>query len=352
MLIGVRFLLSSYRSHIYSDPTTLVGLASLVHHPSTIQDIDRLNQYGSKRRNLKMFKGKSYHLGYYQAFDGTERYGIVSDSPALTQCNVPDPNFSSPPDLTDQKKRFSLEPIHNIMILLVTGGLLGLIAAYHVNTADNGFERFMDAQNFGPRFLLTIVGIIIKSQWSRLERRSVVFAPFDTAISSTAAAEKTLLRSRTLVPMSTFFVSVARGSFGPALMAFTALLAEALIIILPGIPFAASQVYIASLSSRYICFGILSFMIVVLVIHIITSLLGIGKNDALPQDPNTLGAMMMYLAGTRVAEEVGDLGDADGKEVKTSVRAWGKGRTVYMAKVNGVGGERWKLDFDDGMGHA
>ena len=43
--------------------------------------------------------------------------------------------------------------------------MLALIAVYYTGGADTPFERFMDSQWFGVRFLFTLIGMIINVMW-------------------------------------------------------------------------------------------------------------------------------------------------------------------------------------------
>ena len=54
-----------------------------------------------------------------------------------------------------------------------------------------------------------------------------------------------MLAPRTLVPSLTLLAALRGGGFLAALLAFTALAAEALIVVLPRIPFNAAQVWVA-----------------------------------------------------------------------------------------------------------
>lgn len=74
-----------------------------------------------------------------------------------------------------RKKRHTVTHlIRDLVFGITTVGLLILITYYYKVGADSGFERFMDSQSFGPRFVLAVVGMIIQSQWRRLERGKLI----------------------------------------------------------------------------------------------------------------------------------------------------------------------------------
>ena len=367
LLIGMWFLLRKNQSHIYSDPSSIAGIACLVHHPETVRRFHEMNQTAPKDQILKQFAGSRWHLGWYQAIDNTEHYGIIAsntskDTPvkSLKEDTDASPHgetaetslLESAPYLKKLRTQLAL----NILLLLLTTGLFGVILAYQFNSSNNGFERFMDAESFGPRFLLTCMGILLKSQWTRLERRSVVAEPFaeahrHTGVSGGASPSSTIHASRTLIPVTTLIISLWRRRFIPALLAFTALLAEALTIVLPGIPSHANREYVASYVSRYVSFGILGFMMLVMVGYWISRVVRWRTSMKLPKDPNTLGAMIMYVAGTQMAQELADLATTSARD--TSRQPGHSRRGVLLKKERREnGGVRVVVDFEDGRGGA
>ena len=360
MLINIRFRLRKSQAQIYSDPSSIVGMASLLHHPGLIQDFESIPQDAKKKDIHHGLADKRYRLSSYQAFDGTERYGIVSgtrDPNTKTTTYFPNPQPISPfptSSMSREKSSTRKQIAQNTLFFLITIGLLGLIIAYHLNTADNGFERFMDAQSFGPRFILTVAGMLVKSGWSRLERRSVVFDPFNYSYnndsSSKASVQSIALPTRPLIPIQTLFASLYRGRLFSAMLAFTALTAEALIIVLPGVPFEVGQVYLANLSSRYVSISILSFMLLIMAVSVLKALVSRGNKPQLPKDPNTIGALILYLGGTRLSEEVSEMAVCEGKEIKRELGPWKRG--MKLSRVNRMEDERWILDVDNAPGGA
>lgn len=57
--------------------------------------------------------------------------------------------------------------IHAVILAYLLCGLLSLIIYYQLSRADNGFERFMDTQGFGVRFLFTAIDVLLKLYWGR-----------------------------------------------------------------------------------------------------------------------------------------------------------------------------------------
>lgn len=87
------------------------------------------------------------------------------------------------------------------------------------------------------------------------------------------------------------------------LLATNALLAEGLVIVLPGIPFDPRQKYLASWVSRAVAMGILGFGTLSLVGFWGWKVLRWRGKVKVGREPNTLGGMVGMVAGTGVGEE-------------------------------------------------
>ena len=67
---------------------------TLINHTETVRDFADLNQETAKRDVLRELSDRRYRLGSYKAFDGTDRYGIISTGGAAIE------NAAFPPRLT------------------------------------------------------------------------------------------------------------------------------------------------------------------------------------------------------------------------------------------------------------
>ena len=396
LLISLWFILRRNQSHIYSDPSSIASVASLSHHPETARTFSSLSQTAPKDEILETLAGTRWRLGPYPAPDGNgaEYYGIIPahapspliklpTTPLLRSRSVSPPGgggwpaasapaggaaaaaargratpasmhlLASPP----YRKKLRTQLLLNLLLLLLTLALLGLITAYHLNSANNGFERFMDAQTFGPRFLLTTVGIVLKSQWSRLERRAVVIEPFRLAHRAQGAPSSVLYEQRTLIPVTTLAAALYRRRPTLLLLAVNALLAEGLVIVLPGIPFDPRQKYLASWVSRAVAMGILGFGTLSLFGYWGWKVVRWRGKVKVGREPNTLGGMVGMVAGTGVGEEVdrdtngvgGRGGDEDGRRVVlVRRRREGAERGVGGRGGDEEGEERVVVEFEGG----
>ena len=361
MLAIIWWLLGRLSSGVYSDPSSIASMMSLLHHPATMEGFRHLNQWTSKKETVKTLADKCYRLKSYQEPEGPNYYGVVATRGCASEeggdLYRPLPNIKSeyqeessandafPPLLAQSRKPFQI--IRDVVFVLVTVGILILVAVYYINSADNGFERFFDSQSFGPRFLITFVGVIIHSQWERLEREISVNEPFSRLLSGHATPESTILVSRSLIPVTSFFTALYRRSFFVAHIAFVAITAEVLIIVLPGIPFNSAQLFRAFIVSAYLAMAILALMLLTLLAVWLRP-----KGPALPRKPNTLGAMCLYLCDSRTRFEFRGFAFMETKERNRIVRDMGKGYEMRYEK-GGDGTGRWKVDYEireDGEG--
>ena len=183
MLANIWWLLRKHDSGIYSDPSSIASLATLLHQSEVVDDFRRLPPDISKRDMVKGLADKFYHLGTYRGLDGTERYGLITTSE--NGATVPGSRYQQLPISTDNGENllrssqfetpqkggnFVLRTLRDTIFIGTIIGILILITYYYKVGTPSGFERFMDSQGFGPRFLITCVGVIIQTQWNRLER--------------------------------------------------------------------------------------------------------------------------------------------------------------------------------------
>ena len=188
MLVNVWSLQRKQKNSIYSDPSSIASIASLLHNPDVVRDFQSLPPHATKDQMVKNLSDRQYRLETYQAFDGVERYGMIVTGtndvasrggtfeiqnnsyqgvPTSDHYNHPPQYVSKAPKSGKYKV---LKLVRDIVFSLVTAGMLVIVAYYYKVGTNTGFQRFMNGQGFGPKFLITCVGVIIHSEWKRLER--------------------------------------------------------------------------------------------------------------------------------------------------------------------------------------
>ena len=119
-----------------------------------------------------------------------------------------------------------------------------------------------------------------------------VFQQYRTLTSGNARPQETLLQSTTSGPLSTFPDSLPLCYHFLTLVSFTALLSEVLIIVLAGIPYSPTQLYLVFLVSTYTSIAILGFMLLTLVAVVFSWRMG---NPDITQILDILGIIWIYL---------------------------------------------------------
>ena len=390
MIVAFWWLGRRYRGGIYSDPSSIATLASVAHHPDVVADIRRIHPDATKNEMGEALARKRYTLGFYCNRDGAERYGLVPVSvQAYTGKGLEEKDRlevgsswggMGPNAVLQRRRRRAASRrrmyrlIRDVLFGLVTCAVLIMVIYYYQVAADSAFERFFDSQSFGPRFVMSIAGIMIHSHWKRIERgglfifypqdepllleltfktttETCILEPFRNLSQGNAGAKSSILVDRTLSPITSFFTAIWRRQFFVALVSFMAILSEILIITLSGVPYNAGVQKETLIVSILVSIGIMSLMLMVL---IGTYVRRQGRRDVLvnlPRHPDTIASVLSYLCGGRLVDDFADLARLKGKKRNRIVQGW-KRRYVLKKDLDRDGVRRLGVDYDGGGGEG
>ncbi|ORX99149.1 hypothetical protein BCR34DRAFT_606716 [Clohesyomyces aquaticus] len=327
-------------SGVFSDPRSIAGVAVLFSDPYVRNDFTAIHECLSSHQLDRALRSYNYRLGTIACPDGTTTHSLVK----MSDLNI------APRTSAQEKHQYSalqwnekLHPAHRLhtslfAILLV--GLLTLIIIYRYTGGDTGFEAFMDSQGFGVRFLFTCLGVLISWYWRRLFGDIALLAPYRRLAEAPAKAHETILMNTPSHPLTAIFPSILRRHYAQALVAVAALLSEVLTITLSTIPFSSANAWGAYVISTWISVSIISIMIFTLV------LLFFRTEPNLPLKPNTIGAVLFYLCGSRLSTIFGNMGMLNTVERDRMIVEWNKRYTIE--RVQGLDGV-WRsvIDFVD-----
>ena len=374
-----------YRSGLYQDPSSIAAMASLLHNQSVVDDFRGVYPDATQKEMETVLVDKRYHLTSYAADGdgGSTRYGLVhpnNDGDEVQESSAGHRELYAPRHADDDKEnakrlkyrrsRQRIRIVRDVAFALLVVGTMSLVIADHRTLSTKGFWGFFNGEGFGPRFVLSCIGILIQMQWKQLERGQTFFPvpfagllllscgtvrlirtsrvetcilePFRELAKGHAPPRKSILVTRTLHPITTLFTSLWRRQFFPSLLAFTALLSEILIVALPGVPFRSNQMYGSYLFSFWTSIAIMAFMLAVLAILHLRP-----RAPALPRTPNTLGSVFSYLCESRLMIDLADLGTANAKTQRAHIKQ-GSRTFVLKQKVTPADGLlRWTIDYDD-----
>ena len=195
LLVGLMVLLRKRSSGVYAEPFSVAGQATLLHSPAVgerIRGVAAEQERGITKKSLSgVLENEAYRLTAYQ-WDGSERYGVIAMGGFPSPQGFP-PEAAYLKDGTAIHMRDATKPPGGVrfaarssyrllvpatLLVLVLSGLLATILVYYKTSEDTGFERFMDSQAFGVRFLFATIGVIIGWTWKYMWGGSLEPRPF------------------------------------------------------------------------------------------------------------------------------------------------------------------------------
>ncbi|KAI9782835.1 MAG: hypothetical protein M1839_004586 [Geoglossum umbratile] len=347
-------------SGVFADPSSIAGLATLFRDEEVVDEFRKLRPDSSRTVVAKKLAGKRWRLGYFKNPDGCVGYGFTmckgAEKDVLEHDTKAEWDKSSV--MTDSSigaesssRRVSgpgspwLHYASITLIALVFAGLLSMILYYQQTESDSGFERFMDSQGFGVSFLMTSIGVLIKSYWTAVEKETRTVEPYRVLSQRYAHPRDTILVCSKFSPITALTTSVFRLRHHLSILALNAILSEVLTVALSRIPFHGDSIYLAYVVSSRLSTGIISFMIVTLIWVAVRQRQSHGL-ELLPQRPDSIAAVLTYLCGSRMLGDFQGLAVVGEKERDEMVINMGK--KYWLGKVVGVDGvERVGINEED-----
>ncbi|KAF7874897.1 hypothetical protein EAF04_002071 [Stromatinia cepivora] len=320
---------------VYSEPLSLVGLA--VMYRETPLSFQAINDGQASQK-----EGRS-HIpvqGY------TSLLTVKTDMARKT----PDSALLRSKRRDGSKKTFLSKVWNGIKIRLIhLGGLcllcgiLSVVAVYYQTDANTGFNRFMNSQGFGVRFLMTALGTGTNLLWSRIDEDLRKMDPYHQLLRGNAKPQNSILPSVHMSPYTALIPSLRRKHYLVSWISFCSILSEFLPITLANIPYSNTETRLVLLTCFYLAMGILSLMIIGVVIllfrprHYVKSL---------PRKPCTIAARLEYLAPAGEVDDSNLLRSVDGLALLE--REDRDARVIARGKLYSMGiGEDGKLRIDE-----
>jgi Protein of unknown function (DUF3433) len=305
-LLTILFLLRRSKPILRANPASIATIASLVAHPETSRDFSHIDQYAKPNAAIKTLSDRCYGLQNYIAPDGSECYGIV---PMNTSQGSYPFRESYPSATSTTSNSSSIRYKDAIYLTLITSGsatLLGLVLVYALTSTSSSFERFMDSQSFGPRFMLSVLALLLKSPLLSLWSLTTCSLPFSRLVSRPRHAILDILCPVPVpqTPLGSIAYTVRRRAlFATSLAIEAGLLVEIVLVLLPGVPFEKQQLYLAAQISWFGCSACLGLILMVAILGWIRLAV---RRHIWPKAPNSLGAVAMYTAGTTLSRDCAD----------------------------------------------
>ncbi|KAF7193233.1 hypothetical protein HII31_05459 [Pseudocercospora fuligena] len=234
------------RTGLSSDPSSMAAIASLMKNPNLTEDLDQLRS-GLKVTVQAMqasLEGHEYKLGHWTTEEEEVLYGIyparrhgcptqetVGRGGIASQgSNGYAPIVSRPLSEATGTKAHRWRCM-DFLLLFMTTGAFAVVIAYYVDGQDDGFNRFLNSDTFGPRFIFTGAGTIIAKLWSNVELSAVVMAPY-IRLAKRLASYRAISFKPTNTPFVSTWRSLRNGYHVVTVISITTLLSEALSILI------------------------------------------------------------------------------------------------------------------------
>lgn len=165
-------------SGIFAAPGQIATIASLFHNPELLYLFQNLPYYKKEKSLSKALQNYHFQLGHYQDPNGAMLYGIMlapSSRGTISITSEYDTDvFDNIATAGSKEGGRIISKISRVIkftaFALFLAGLMGLIVYYKLVSTDTSFERFMDSQAFGVRFLFTSIGVLITMFWDNTRR--------------------------------------------------------------------------------------------------------------------------------------------------------------------------------------
>lgn len=171
-------LLRMWRLGVYTNPRSICTIASLLLNQEARQLVAGTKMSLSEQ-DKNFVKDSNFKLGHFQHINGRREYGIIAlddlngaefrDQHKSRSETVPVNSRlenNGPSKSQHYVPFFMLRCLGRLVLLFTVCSVLVLVLYYSQTGGDTAFERFLDSDSFGVRFLFTSFGVVISFFWS------------------------------------------------------------------------------------------------------------------------------------------------------------------------------------------
>ncbi|KAF3071243.1 hypothetical protein GL218_00614 [Daldinia childiae] len=298
-------VLARWRSGISTNPWSICGTASLSLNPDVrllFTSLPAGIDAGKMPKSLleSVLEDRWFKLGYFYGANGTVEYGVMLRENAYSHKRYALGQIGGGEKEPQDHHAVPTKPKHHLpflmlgyigrgLFLFILSGLLGLILYYNNTGGDTAFERFMDSESFGVRFLFTAVGVVISFFWASFFSSIAVLSPYQLLASSPQHARRSILLAPPTNAFSGLLSSVRRRHGFLAVVALTSILSEFLTVFLSNIPYRVTQTFLLHQVCTWSAVGILCVMVLVVIASFFITW------PHMPVDPSTIAGAMYYV---------------------------------------------------------
>ncbi|KAJ2901772.1 uncharacterized protein MKZ38_001392 [Zalerion maritima] len=351
-------------SNITADPTTIAGVASVMGHPEVDREFGSYPADMSGKALAVALRGKRFKLGEWhpqsQGMVGggdaqTMRWGIVpitkaeqlrlkqKASPVDTVKGMLEAwkgtkkvkNKSGSGKNQDGEAWLQAGMYVDMGMLVLVAALLGftIFALSKVDRPQEIFPESLSGSEWGGRVMFALIGAAVAVYWGQRFGDAQTLGPYtrlaagDSSASTSgtggggAMARESILLPKHSLPLTAVFPLFLVGHVAGCCVAFVALMAELLVVALAGLPYRQGQ-----LRGEFLACGIISAVLLgIMILQIAyTMYWRRSKLPRLPRRPDSVAAVMTYVAQTEMVSDFEGLEGAKVKERDMRIRGLGK----------------------------
>ncbi|KIW90742.1 uncharacterized protein Z519_08525 [Cladophialophora bantiana CBS 173.52] len=358
LIILLVIMLSSRRcSGIFSNPSSIATMASLLSSEDLMEELRRIDQKSNRSSAKQVLDPYRYIFSRHQTGTGYMRYGIVRaprQSIELTVKDTDQQEYSAlvqpragRTDIHNSRSTLSNRFLTDTLFLLSILALLGVLIGYYLDGQDDPLNNYFN-HNPTSRLVLTAAASLLDIRWKQLEREVRLLTPYRRLFRGSAKPESTILVSQNSTPLKSIFPALWRRNFFHAFVALVATLSDVLIIAIGGVPWNAAQIWLGFLVSIYASWAILALM--ALTVIAIFRWRALNEKMMMPHEPTTVLTVWLMLCndGNQLREEMQGYETMSPKERDDRIKMRGG---LYWAGwlTQPDGSRRWCLEKESGQ---
>ncbi|KAK4565485.1 hypothetical protein LTR86_004102 [Recurvomyces mirabilis] len=336
-LLLIMMALLRSKTGLPANPNSIATVGTLSRNPDFLNDITILACNASTRDMRESLQGRRYKLDFYKSGPAELAYGIVPV--AASDVNGVYPARKRAYNSIGFASKSHRYRAMDFVSLLVALGAFAVVLAYYLDATDDPFNRFFSSNGFGPRFILTGAATVLATIWKSVEQSEVIMSPYTRMAQHSSGPRSTILFSPHDTPMLSTISAIFNRYYFVAIITCVTLLGEALNIVIGGVPYATGQTWPQFLASAYISIGILAVMIIVSIMVILNR----RREPKMPRHPDTVGAVVSYLAGSRFVDDFDGVEWEDEDTRDRRIRLLAK-RYVFDDRPGPDGRRAWLVD--------
>ncbi|WYZ46593.1 hypothetical protein EsH8_IX_000818 [Colletotrichum jinshuiense] len=349
-LVSVVALWFKTPSRIAVETTSISGVAMIMGHPQIEDDFRTIPTEMTNGQLALHLRDKRYTVGTFEAVNGI-KYGMMPFDPSEDR----HPSLLQRLERTAvekralfslaswQRTRFKVDAVFAVFHLALLG--LAIAALANVDHPRRIFTYTTRGRATAARVGICLIGIVVSRYWGMLFRDAQNLAPYARMHARPSPAQGTILKRGVGMPFFAIVPLARTGYAIPACVAVTAFVAEFFVVAVSGMPWRPGQ-----LRGEYICCGAMC-VVVLMVMLSIQGLVLYWRTTlpALPRRPDSVAAVMTYVAGTAMGREFHSVSGIGRKAADEVITEMGR-RYAYGWRAEEGGARRWVVD-EVGMGY-